>query len=196
MANCRLNVIYKAMKQRCDNPKNRDYKDYGGRGIKVCNEWTNPEFAKGIIGCNTKGWLTFKEWALSNGYQDGLTIDRIDVNKGYCPSNCRWVSTKVQHNNTRRNIYITYKGKTQTLAQWCEELDISYNRTYKRIYEHGWNPKKAFEIEELRHERIITYKEKTQNLKDWCLELKINYLKTYRRIFLLNWDVNRAFETK
>ena len=110
----RLNRIYNGMKDRCSCPNNPVYKYYGGRGITVCDEW----LCKERIGNKTKGWLVFKAWALNNGYRDDLSIDRIDVNKGYFPENCRWVTQKIQANNTRSNRFVTYNGRTQTLSQW------------------------------------------------------------------------------
>ena len=133
----RLNSIHRMMIQRCYNNKRSDFERYGGRGITICNEWYTPG--------SWEGWRTFKDWALANGYADDLTIDRIDVNKGYSPDNCRWVTQKEQGNNTRRNRYITYKGKTQTLAQWCEELHLNYNRISARINMLHWPVEKALE---------------------------------------------------
>jgi hypothetical protein len=130
----RLNDIFRNIKRRCYNPNNKYFKNYGGRGIKLCKEWANSEIISlGIRGRFSKGWLAFQEWALSNGYTDELTIDRIDNNKGYSPDNCRWISRKAQQNNKRNNLYVTYKGKKQTLAQWCEELHLNYNTAYYRL---------------------------------------------------------------
>lgn len=193
MGKNRLNNIYKGMKSRCYNPKDVGYKYYGKRGITVCKEWMNPEFAKGLKGCNTKGWLSFKEWALTNGYQENLSIDRIDVNKGYSPDNCRWVSTKEQANNTRQNHLITYNGKTQTLMQWCEELNLCYNMIHKRIFERNWNIEDAFTTKDITQPIMITYNNKTQCLKDWCKELGLNYSTIYNRIITRHWPVDKAF---
>ena len=135
------------MKQRCYNPKHDHYKYYGARGITICDEWLNPEIIH--LGCRgrfTKGYQAFKEWALENGYADNLTIDRIDVNGNYEPSNCRWITLKEQSNNTRRNHLVTYKGKTQTLTQWSEELGFNYNRVKMRLNKLHWSVEKAFEF--------------------------------------------------
>jgi hypothetical protein len=143
----RLNRIYIAMKQRCYNPKYDHYKFYGERGIKICDEWLNPEIIH--LGCRgriTKGYFEFKKWAINNGYSDNLTIDRIDVNGNYEPSNCRWITIKEQCNNTRRNRLFTYKGKTQTLTQWSEELGFNYGRVKMRLYKLHWTVEKAFEF--------------------------------------------------
>ena len=121
----RLQTIFLHMKDRCYNPNNKQYKDYGGRGINICAEWQTPH--------SHKGGRAFKKWALENGYADNLTLDRIDVNKGYSPKNCRWVSMKEQQNNKRNNRLITYKGKTQTIALWSEELGIPFSTIKNRL---------------------------------------------------------------
>lgn len=143
--NSRLSKIYINIKQRCYNPNTINYKHYGDRGITVCEEWLSKDRIISKDGLSTKGWLSFKEWALNNGYQEGLTIDRIDNNKGYSPENCRWVSRKEQQNNLRSNHLITYKGKTQTMAQWSEELGIDYRTIVTRVATLKWPIKKAFE---------------------------------------------------
>lgn len=137
----RLQNIYTNLKQRCYNPKSTFYKNYGGRGITVCDEWLNSERYDGR---STKGWIAFKTWALSNGYSDTLTIDRIDNNKGYSPENCHWVSMRTQQNNRRSNCLITYDGKTQSLADWCRELNLNYGTTKCRL-RRNWSVYKAFE---------------------------------------------------
>lgn len=115
----RLYVIWTNMRYRCENSNMRDYKYYGGKGTKVCKEWQDYE--------------TFKEWAIKNGYEENLTIDRIDVNGNYEPSNCRWATRKTQANNTTRNHYVTHNGVTKTISEWAEELNISQRTIYYRI---------------------------------------------------------------
>ena len=116
----RLSQIFNAMKSRCYNQNNKQYKDYGGRGICLCDEWNDRK----KIGIETKGYIYFKNWAIENGYEENLTIDRIDVNKDYSPENCRWVTLKEHANNKTNNHYVTYKGKTQSLKKWSEELPL------------------------------------------------------------------------
>ena len=142
--NSRLNRIYRQMKQRCYNPRHISYKNYGAKGITICDEWKDAEKVP-LKDNASRGFLAFKSWALNNGYTDNLTIDRIDYTKGYCPNNCRWVTYKVQCNNTKRNHIITYKGETKTMAQWSEKLGIKYGVLAHRINTYGWSIKKAFE---------------------------------------------------
>lgn len=191
----RLNNIFDNMKRRCYNPKNTHYDCYGGRGIKVCDEWNNREQVRLKNGTCSKGWLAFKKWALENGYQDNLTIDRIDPNGNYEPSNCRWVTMKVQSNNLRNNVRLTYKGKTQTIHQWCEELNLNYDCIRDRIRKKGWPVEKAFETKEKLNCRYLTYNGKTQTINDWGAELglKPNTITTRLKY---GWTVERALSEK
>lgn len=116
----RLYRIWGKMKQRCNNPKEKSYYRYGGKGIKVCDEW-NDKFEP------------FYEWAVNNGYQDDLSIDRIDCTKGYSPNNCRWATNRQQNNNKTVNIYLTHNGETKTLKEWCEALNFPYSRASNRV---------------------------------------------------------------
>ena len=129
----RLHRIWKAMQHRCYYETDRNYGIYGGRGISVCEEWHD--------------WKTFKKWALENGYNDDLTIDRKDSNGNYEPSNCRWATMKEQANNKRDNKMIPYRGRIQTLMEWTEELGLPYDRTKKRINACGYTPEQAFELD-------------------------------------------------
>lgn len=117
------------MLERCENKNNRSYYLYGGKGIDVCEEWHD--------------FMLFYEWAMNNGYDDSLTIDRIDNSKDYCPGNCRWTDRKAQNNNTSRNHLMTLNGETKTMAQWAEETGISYTAIKSRVNKHGWSDEKA-----------------------------------------------------
>lgn len=131
--NSRIYSIYKDMKKRCYNKNNKSYENYGGRGIKICDEWLNKE----------NGFINFYNWAINNGYKVDLTIDRINVNGNYEPSNCKWATIKEQANNRRSNHLITYNGETHNITQWAEILNISYGALKNRI-RNGWDIEKAF----------------------------------------------------
>lgn len=125
----RLYSIYSHMKQRCYNSNDKNYKIYGGRGIRICDAWLND-------------FMNFHNWAYEHGYNDTLTIDRIDVNGNYEPSNCRWVNQKQQCNNKRNNILLTCNGKTQNIKQWSDELGIKYQKILMR-HRRGWSDKEC-----------------------------------------------------
>lgn len=113
------------IKQRCYNKNNHAYKHYGGRGIVMCDEWRDD-------------FMAFYDWAINNGYYKNLTIDRIDVNGNYEPNNCRWVDYTTQNNNRSNTIYITCNGKTQSVMQWCRELNLNPSTVYYRV-KRGYN---------------------------------------------------------
>ena len=116
----RLKSIFKGIKDRCLKEWDDGYERYGGRGISICKEWLQSS-------------SKFYDWALSNGYADNLSIDRIDPNGDYTPENCRWVDAKTQGNNRTNNIIIERDGIKLTLSQWCEKLGINYSRLYYKI---------------------------------------------------------------
>lgn len=138
----RLYNIWGGMKQRCYNSNAKHYKNYGGRGIKVCDEWKN-------------SFKNFYNWAINNGYEDGLTIDRTDTNKDYEPSNCRWVTVEIQNNNRRTNTYITYMGETLTLAEWATRLGYKYVTLHYRIFKLHWSIEDAFTKPVKKKEELI-----------------------------------------
>ena len=121
MCKSRLYGIWSKMKIRCYNHNNSVYKHYGGRGIKVCDEWK-------------LSFETFYQWAISNGYEEGLSIDRINVNGNYEPSNCRWVGTKEQSRNKRNTIMLEYEGRVISLAEAAELSGIKYATLRHRYY--------------------------------------------------------------
>ena len=121
----RLYHIWSAMKGRCKNPHDARYHRYGGRGISVCEEWS-------------EDFGSFRKWALENGYDDSLTIDRIDNDGCYEPSNCRWVTQKQQSNNRSTNIKITIGNSTRTLKEWCTIFDVDASVVYQRYKRNGF----------------------------------------------------------
>lgn len=111
---------YYLIKSRCYNPSTPNYRNYGGIGIKMCSSWKDD-------------FLKFREWALANGYKDYLTIDRIDVHKGYSPKNCRWVCNKVQQYNKRNTFYITVDGNKHIAKKWL--MDNGYKMSsYTKLH--------------------------------------------------------------
>ena len=127
----RLYWIWSEMRRRCEERTQKDYPRYGGRGIKVTSEWS---FSFDI----------FRRWALSNGYNPKLSIDRIDNDKGYSPSNCRWANVSEQANNRRNNINVTAFGSTMTLAEWMDDprCKVGYHTVYQRL-QNGVDPEVA-----------------------------------------------------
>lgn len=122
----RLYRIWKQIRTRCNNPNNSDYKRwYGSKGIKVCSEWDN-------------SFEAFRDWSLANGYNDNLTIDRIDSNDDYEPNNCRWVTWREQSRNTSQNVNVSYNGETHCLTDWANILDVDPQVFRSRLY-RGWS---------------------------------------------------------
>lgn len=123
-----LHRRWKAMISRCYNRKNINFSNYGGRGIKVCDEWLH----------------SFECFVKDVGYiPDKMTLDRINVNGDYCKANCVWTSVKDQCNNKRNSFKITAFGKTQTLTQWANEFKIGWSTLRQRIKRNGWTPERA-----------------------------------------------------
>lgn len=120
----RLYSIYSNMKTRCYNANSTGYVDYGARGISICQNWLND-------------YLVFQRWALSNGYADDLTIDRIDVDGDYSPDNCRWVDVNIQNNNKRNNIVIEFCGRKRTLKEICKMLNLNYKSEHSYYSRNG-----------------------------------------------------------
>lgn len=130
MTGTRLHRIWKAMKTRCYNPNTYDYKTYGAKGIRVCDEWKND-------------FMAFHDWAINNGYSDKLSIDRIEVNGDYCPENCRWASDVTQANNKASTRYVEYNGKSYTLTELSQMTGFTRETLYYRIFIAEWDVEKA-----------------------------------------------------
>lgn len=127
----RLHSIWAGMKERCLSPGSHAYALYGGRGITVCDEWRN-------------SFDAFRDWALTHGYSEDLSIDRIDVDGDYCPENCRWADAITQSNNTRCNHMLTYSGRTMSVSRWAVEIGISRGTLVSRL-SAGWSVQQAIE---------------------------------------------------
>ena len=130
----RIYIIWHNIKHRCYNPKDSNYKNYGSRGITMCKEWLND-------------FHSFYNWAMTNGYDENAkrgecTIDRIDVNGNYVPSNCRFVNIKIQQSNKTNNHLITYNGETHNISEWSEILNIKFGTLFARL-KRGWSIEKT-----------------------------------------------------
>lgn len=118
----KLYGVWCAIKTRCYNPHSTYYNRYGGRGVYMCDEWKND-------------FTAFRDWAHKNGYNEGLSIDRIDNDRGYFPDNCRWVDAKTQANNRSSNRVLTLDGVSHNVTEWARMLDINPKTLFNRVYE-------------------------------------------------------------
>ena len=128
MKHTRIYQIWCGIKKRCYNENSKNFPQYGEKGVAVCEEWKND-------------FLSFYDWCIENGYNENLTIDRIDVKGNYEPSNCRWITHAEQQRNRTNNIYLEYNGETKTLSEWCVVMGQPYKRIYCRmksaLYHYG-----------------------------------------------------------
>lgn len=127
--NRRIFNCWCGMKERCDSSGRKDSKYYHEKGITYCDEW--------------KMYENFQEWALQNGYNDNLTLDRIDGNLPYCPENCRWITIEEQQRNRSCCLYFTHDGKTKTLSEWAREFGINRTTLHDRIFKLGYSFEEA-----------------------------------------------------
>ena len=125
----RLYNIWMHMKERCNNPNFKYYKNYGGRGIRVCPEWNN-------------SYEAFREWAFENGYSDNLTLDRVENDCGYSPENCRWATRKEQANNRRCNRILELNGERHNIQEWCELTGVPRHVVDGRL-RRGWSAQRT-----------------------------------------------------
>ena len=171
--NLRLWSIYHDIKKRCNNPNSARFKDYGGRGIKMCDEWLDD-------------FDSFADWSKNNGYSDELTIDRKDVDGNYEPQNCRWITIKEQCRNKRNTVFVEYHGVKKPLIVWCEELGLVYDTMHDRIKKRGWSVEKAFETKSQRDDSFASK----------CKSHGISENVVRDRVKKLGWDLESALNTK
>lgn len=129
-SNSNLYDVWINIKQRCLNKNNPNYKNYGGRGITICNEWVN-DFVK------------FQQWSIENGYKKGLNIDRINNDKGYSPENCRFITYTENQNNKRTNTYIEFNNEINTIANWAKKLNMNPRTLVTRLDTLHWSVERA-----------------------------------------------------
>jgi hypothetical protein len=152
--------IWTGLKIRCTNPK---FKRYKGRGIKVCERWTDEEF--GFINfINDMGPRPSKKHS----------VERRDNNGDYCPENCYWATMKEQSRNRENNVPIEYKGQTKILRDWTNELKLNHRTIYNRLIS-GWKIEEAFETPIIQKNILYEYNGKELTLKEWSIELNIDY---------------------
>lgn len=172
-----LYQMWNGMKQRCSNPRNPKYKNYGGRGIQVCDRW-----------------LDFSNFIEDMGEApQGMSINRINNDGNYEPSNCQWATPKEQSNNQRSNRVLEFNGKKQTLAQWAEELNINYGTLLDRLNEE-WSIEDALTTSVIKNTRVITFEGKTKNITEWANGLNIHYMTLHTRL-KRGWSVKKALTT-
>lgn len=168
-----------SVKQRCYNPNHTEYHRYGARGIKVC-----------------KRWRSFDNFFADMGERPSknYSIDRINNDKDYKPSNCRWATAKEQANNRRSNRLLTFNGKAQNMKQWATEIGIPYVTLYQRLSKQGWSVERAL-TETPVESKYITHEGKTMNIREWAEYLGIAYGTLQMRL-LRGMAIDKAFQTK
>lgn len=167
---------------RCEKPSDPRFYCYGARGITVCDRW--------------KGRDGFKNFIEDMGHRPGpeYSIDRINNNGNYEPSNCRWSTRVEQANNKSNNILILYHGETKTLGAWAREFGFDYKNIWERMNRYGWSFEKAIKMEKRETVmRLVEYKGISKSLAQWCHDLHLSYATVKARIDS-GWNVSRAFE--
>ena len=157
-----LHTVWKNMIGRCMVPGHPNRKRYGDRGISVCEEWL--EFAP------------FYEWAIDNGYRQGLTIDREDNDGNYCPENCRWVTPKVNANNRSNNVLVEFNGTTKTVQEWANHVGVTHQAMSDRLKSNKWTLEEA-----------LTYPKNKKSVKQPAFYKKIEQY-TVDGEFVRRWD--------
>jgi hypothetical protein len=175
----KLYRVWRHMIERCNNKNNSEYHNYGERGIMVCEKWRN-------------SFLSFKDWAINNGYKECLQIDRFPNNNGnYEPNNCRWATPRENSNNKRNNTLLTYNGITKTVTQWSDYIGLCPSNLFHKIT-RGQNIEQILTKQQIEK---YTYNGKTLNLAEWAKELNMKYNTLRCRIRVYKWTVEKSFST-
>lgn len=182
-SNSRLYCTYKNMKRRCYDTSFPKYKNYGQRGIAVCDEWLHD-------------YNTFKDWALSNGYNDTLTIDRIDVNGNYEPDNCQWITKEEQMWNRTDTLYVTYQGKSYCMSYILRKLNLLQHMTsIKKRMKNGKTFEEAI-TKSFDRRMLIEYKGETKSIDEWANYYGIKKHTLYKRLTKMKLSFEEAINYK
>lgn len=149
----RLKSIYNGMRLRCYNENNVNYKYYGGKGVTICDEWL-------------LSFENFFDWAINNGYNENLTIDRIDSEKEYSPDNCKWSTKKEQAYNRSISVKLTLNGRTMYMTEWAEELEID-KKILSWRYNNGWSDEEILTRPRDYKENKLTLNGETHSMSEW-----------------------------
>lgn len=170
--------VWTAMKGRCYAKNSTSYKNYGARGISVCDEWRN-DF--GI----------FLNWAIENGWQKGLHIDRINNDGNYCQSNCRFITLLENNENRRNTLRITYNGKTKLLTEWAADYGLNYNILRKDIFVKKMDIGYALNRKVKHHKanKLIEFNGEQKTLTEWCNFYNINLKCVWNRLYNKKWSL-------
>ena len=176
----RLFNVWQKMRQRCEKQYDKQYKYYGGRGIKVCDEWQD--------------YTTFKNWALATGYdvnapKGECTLDRINVNGDYCPDNCRWTDMRTQANNRTNTVYVKDDGEMIPLELFAEKYGI-LSATVKKRIDLGMDPLGS----DSNHWKYITFNGETHFIKEWAEIVGLRH-RTLEERLRRGWTIERALTT-
>lgn len=190
LSKTKIYKIFYGMKQRCYNENNPEYKNYGGRGIKICDEWLN-DFTK------------FYEWMISSGWDNRKSgreqsIERNDVNGDYCPENCKLIPTKEQQLNKTNSRRITAFGKTKILSQWSIETGIPVTTIKARIDRLGWNCERALSepVKKSNNVNKIMYQGKSKTLNAWAKEFGISQSTAHYLMYSRNMKIEEIAKYK
>lgn len=181
----KLYSVWDNMRKRCSDPNGKRYKNYGGRGISVCEEWKN-------------NYLAFAKWAEENGYEDGLTIDRINNDGNYEPSNCRWTDRITQANNRTTNVIMEYKGFKGTIADICREFSANYGLVIERM-NRGRTLAESIETKPGEmldaNSHLLTYNGETHTVAEWGRILGFKNKNTLGARLHMGWSAEKALTT-
>lgn len=178
----RLYRIWSKMLRRCGDENDKQFRYYGGRGITVCDEWRND-------------FVTFATWAHHNGYNDKLTLDRIDVHQGYTPDNCRWATYATQSRHRSDTKLYTYNGDTMVLTDFAAKYGFNAETLRQRVVDYGMSIDDAINTPLNKQIKRYEFHGKLYALSELARRYNLSYACVWRRLYKQHWDLERALTT-